>query len=127
MNKKLKKTVKVSFAPVFEQDYNKLLTEVEGEKKKGIQNSFNNQLLKAINRTIELLKIQPDYGIHIARKLIPKKFIEEYAINNLWKINLPDAWRLLYTLNTNRVEILTILLEVINHNEYNKLFKYKKK
>ena len=41
------------------------------------------QLAKAINRAIELLKNQPDYGIHIPKNRIPKTFIEKYGINNL--------------------------------------------
>ena len=123
----MKKEIIVSFGPEFEEEYNSLLSESEKEKMKGISNSFNMQLLKAIDRAIELLKIQPDYGIHIPKNLIPKKFIEKYGINNLWKVNIPHGWRLLYTLSTGKLEIITILLEFMDHDEYNKLFGYKKR
>ncbi|MDI6708812.1 MAG: hypothetical protein QME47_07005, partial [Candidatus Thermoplasmatota archaeon] len=29
--------------------------------------------------------------------LIPKEYIEKYSIDNLWKYNMPKAWRLLYS------------------------------
>lgn len=124
---KPKKGVKVSFSPEFDREYSELLEEVNSERKGGIENSFNNQLLKAIDRTVDLLKIQPDYGIHLPKNRIPNEFIEKYAINNLWKVNLPSAWRLCYTLNTGELEILTILLEFMDHGRYNKLFGYRKK
>ncbi len=30
-------------------------------------------------------------GIQIPKKLIPKKYIQKYEIDNLWKYNLPKA------------------------------------
>ncbi|MFH1545024.1 MAG: hypothetical protein ABIE23_02980 [archaeon] len=124
---KLRKEIKVSFSPEFDEEYRKLLKEVVEDRERGIENSFNIQLLKAIDRTISLLKIQSDYGIHIPKNRIPREFTEKYGINNLWKVDLPSSWRLCYTLKTSRIEILTILLEFINHKRYNKLFGYKKK
>ena len=34
-------------------------------------------------------------GIQIPKRLIPKLYFEKYGIDNLWKYNLPNAWRLL--------------------------------
>jgi hypothetical protein len=83
--------------------------------------------LNAINRNIDLLKLNPDYGVHIPKNLIPKKYILEYGINNLRKIDLPNFWRLCYTLKTDSFEIISILLEFVDHKKYNKIFKYKNK
>lgn len=124
---KPKKEVVVKYSPEFDAEYNKLLKEAESEKEQNIKNSFNTQLLKAIDRIIEQLAIDPTYGTHIPKNRIPKKYIDEYGINNLWKANLPSAWRLLYTLDAGKPEILTILLEYLDHNQYNKLFGYKKR
>ncbi|MBU1939144.1 MAG: hypothetical protein ABH854_00265 [Candidatus Diapherotrites archaeon] len=124
---KQKKEIKVSHSSEFDKEYSELVEVVSAEKKKGVENSFNNQLLKAIGRKIDLLKIQPDCGIHVPKNRIPKGFIIKYEINNLWKVNLPGDWRLCYTLNTGRLEILAILLEYMDHDRYNKLFGYKKK
>jgi hypothetical protein len=60
-------------------------------------------------------------GIQISKHLIPK----EYACNNLWKYNLPDAWRLIYTLKSpNKVEIISVVLDWMNHKDYSRKFKY---
>ena len=120
------KEIKVSFSEEFNRQYNLLLSEVKKEKIKGIKNSLNFQLLKAIDRTLDILKIDPDYGINIPKNLIPKKYISDYGINNLRKVNLPSYWRLCYTIKTDSFEIVSILLEFMNHKDYNKRFGYKK-
>lgn len=127
MAEKPKKRIAVKFSSEFDSEYSKLLEEVGREKKRSIKNSFNNQLMKAIDRIIEQLSVEPTHGVHVPKNRIPEKYIREYGINNLWKANLPGAWRLLYTLNTDKLEILTILLEYMDHNRYNKLFGYRKR
>ncbi|MFH1752038.1 MAG: hypothetical protein ABH821_03830 [archaeon] len=121
------KKIRVLFSPDFDSDYMELLEEIEVETRKGIRNSFNMQLAKAINRAIELLKINPEYGVHVPKNRIPRTFIEKYEINNLWKVNLPDRWRLCYTLRTNRIEVLVVLLGFMSHKDYDKLFGYRRR
>ena len=43
------------------------------------------------------------------------------------KCNLPDGWRLVYTLAGNEIEIISILLEWFSHKEYERRFGYKSK
>jgi hypothetical protein len=46
-------------------------------------------------------------------------------MNNLWKYDLPDGWRLIYTLSTpNKIEILAIILEWFDHKNYERRFGY---
>ena len=41
------------------------------------------------------------------------------------KYDLPDGWRLVYTITTpNKVEIISVILEWFNHPEYEKRFHY---
>jgi len=64
-------------------------------------------------------------GRPLPKRLFPKEYIQKYKINNLWKYDLPDGWRLLYTITTpNKVEILAIILEWFNHKEYERRFNY---
>jgi hypothetical protein len=70
------------------------------------------------------LKENPFCGIAIPKRLIPKIYIRKYGINNLWKYNLPGAWRLLYSIAGNRVKIVAIILEWLSHKEYERRFKY---
>ena len=64
-------------------------------------------------------------GIQFPKDLIPKEYIKKYEINNLWKYNLPGAWRLLYTITTpNKIEIISVVLDWMNHKDYERLFKF---
>ena len=81
-------------------------------------------LYKFLNQAIDNLKQNPLCGIHIPKRLIPKIYIQKYGINNLWKYNLPGAWRLMYSLVGSEIDIVTILLEWLPHKEYERRFKY---
>ncbi|MEK6933789.1 MAG: hypothetical protein AABW75_02850 [Nanoarchaeota archaeon] len=58
------------------------------------------------------------------KKLWPKEYTDKYPITNLWKYDLPNAWRLLYTLAENEVMIINIILEWMTHKEYGGRFNY---
>ncbi len=62
--------------------------------------------------------------MEIPKRLIPKEYKQRYGINNLWKYNLPNAWRLVYSITGNEVEIIAILLEWFDHKDYERRFKY---
>ena len=81
-------------------------------------------LHKFLTRAIDDLKENPFCGIPISKRLIPKIYIKKYGINNLWKYNLPGAWRLLYSVTGNKVSIIAIILEWLSHKEYERRFKY---
>ncbi|MCW6158831.1 MAG: hypothetical protein LVQ63_05065 [Thermoplasmatales archaeon] len=50
--------------------------------------------------------------------------MSKYEIDNLWKYNLPNAWRLVYSVAGSEVEIIAILLEWFPHKEYERRFNY---
>jgi len=85
----------------------------------------DSEIKKFIQRAIEDIKNNAFCGIPIPKKLFPKEYVKKYNINNLWKYDLPDAWRLIYFITTpNKVEILAVILEWFNHKEYNRRFRY---
>ncbi|MBU3912670.1 MAG: hypothetical protein KKB21_01155 [Nanoarchaeota archaeon] len=63
-------------------------------------------------------------GIKIPQRLIPKEWIKRFSINNLYKYNLPNAWRLFYSLSGSRIEIIAIILGCFNHKDYERIFSY---
>jgi Txe/YoeB family toxin of Txe-Axe toxin-antitoxin module len=85
------------------------------------------RLAEYIDRAIEDLKKDPLVGVAIPRDLWPKEYIKKYRINNLRKYDLPSGWRLIYTLVGNEVEIISIILEWLNHDSYERRFGYKKR
>ena len=82
------------------------------------------QLYEFIDRAIKDLKHNPACGIKIPKKLWPKIYTERYSLTNLWKYNLPNAWRLIYTIESDEITIVSIILEWFNHKDYEKRFKY---
>jgi hypothetical protein len=122
----IKKPVKIIIIGDAKEELEQLNEIVKTEKNKGITKSERQTLLNSINQKIDLLKENPQYGIHIAKNKIPKDYIKNYDINNLWKINLSGAWRLLYTIKGTEIEILTLILDIIDHKKYDKKFNYKK-
>ncbi len=82
------------------------------------------QMFDFINKAIDDLKQNPMSGIRIPNTLIPKEYVQKYGINNLWKYNLPNAWRLTYTLSGDSFKIISVILEWMNHKEYERRFGY---
>lgn len=82
------------------------------------------KLFSYINRAINDLKQNPLSGIKIPKNLWPEEYVKEYKITNLWKYDLPNAWRLIYTLETDEVKIVTFILEWFDHKEYERKFSY---
>jgi hypothetical protein len=82
------------------------------------------ELYKHIKRALEDIKNDCECGIAIAKRLIPKIYIKKYGINNLFKYDLPAGWRLLYSLEEGKIEIMAIILEWMNHKNYEKRFGY---
>src|SRR3989344_4849503 len=80
---------------------------------------------KFIKRAIKDIKENAFCGIRIPKRLIPDEYIKRYKITNLWKYDLPDGWRLIYSITTpNKVEIISVILEWFNHRNYERKFGY---
>lgn len=82
------------------------------------------ELASFIDRAIKDLKENPLIGIAIPKRLWPAEYVRNFGINNLRKYDLPNGWRLIYTLKGNDVEIVAIILEWFSHKEYERRFKY---
>ena len=83
------------------------------------------RLKNQIGKALEMLETDAFSGIQIPKKLIPKEYAVRYGtLTNLWKYNLPGAWRLIYTVKRGEVEVLSVMLEWMDHKEYERRFKY---
>src|SRR3989338_637546 len=76
--------------------------------------------LNTYDRAKKDLKSSPTCGIKIPKNLWPRDYIKKYGITNLWKYDLPNGWRLVYTIQTNEIMILNVILEWFDHKEYEK-------
>jgi hypothetical protein len=86
--------------------------------------SEEKRLHHAISRAMDVLKLDPMGGTKIQKALWPQHYIRKYAIDNLWKRDLPDGWRLAYTLKGTQTQLVAMLLEWFSHPDYERRFNY---
>lgn len=115
------KEVRIVFSPEAEEVYKKLNAEAETNKQ-------SRMILKAINHKKELIRANIHYGDPIAKNLIPEEYKQKYSATNLFRVELPAFWRMLYTLTNNEeIEIIAFVLDIIDHPDYDKKFGYRGK
>jgi hypothetical protein len=60
------------------ETFDDLNEHVNDERKKGIGSSEYQTLLNSIKQKIELLRENPEYGIHIQKNRIPREYVRNY-------------------------------------------------
>ena len=101
----------------------KKLNEVVGiQIKKGKENTEEMQLLKSIRQKTDFIKLNPFYGDNIKKNIIP----HGYNANNLWRVELSNYWRMIYTIKGDQIEIICFILDILSHPDYDKKFGYRK-
>lgn len=119
------KEIRVILSEEADEVFQELNRIVGTEKKKEIESSFHQTLLRSIKKGIELLKENPFAGNQIPKRLIPRKYIKKYDADNIWRIELVNRWRLIYTITGNKLEIISFIIDIFNHKGYDKMFGYK--
>ena len=119
------KEVKVIFSEEADKIYGDLRKIVNEEQESGKESSFHQTLLRSIDRVKGLLRQNPFLGDQAPKRLIPKEYTKKYQVDNVWRIELADRWRMLYTITGNSIEIINFVLGIVNHKEYDRLFGYK--
>ena len=93
-------------------------------KKLEFGNFDEKNLYKWITRAIEDLKHDAFCGLAIPKDRIPKKYLVDFDAKSIWKYDLPKAYRLIYTIENDNIEVFSIFLEWFDHKKYDKVFKY---
>ena len=89
-----------------------------------LKNSNEAWLYKFLERAFKDLEKNAFDGIQMPKNLIPKSYIQKYNIDNLWKYDLPRGWRLIYFITRDEIIVLSVILEWMNHKDYEKRFSY---
>lgn len=115
------KRVSVRLTPEADQAYEYLISKASDSKQE-------ETILDAFHQKIELIKNDVHYGNPVSKRLIPSEYKTKYGVKNLFRVELPGFWRMLYTLTAGNsgVEILVIVIDIIDHKKYDKVFGYKK-
>jgi hypothetical protein len=122
-----KKPIRVKIVGEADEAYRKLKQIVKKDNAEGIKSSENQTLLRGIEKAISILKENMHMGRQWPKKQIPVKYVEMYDVKNLWRVELPLRWRLVYTVRSTEVDVINLILDVLDHGEYDKVFGYRKK
>ena len=123
----MNKPTKVILLDEADSEYRKLNGIVGQQAKEGKENTEEMQLLRSIKQKTEFIKANPFYGDNLPKALIPNEYTVKYSAKNLWRVELTNYWRMLYTIKGNQVEIICFVLDILDHKEYDKKFGYRKK
>ena len=85
--------------------------------------SEDKKLYEWLTKAFKSLEENAFCGIQIPKRLIPKEY-RKYGIDNLWKYNLPEAWRLLYSVAAGEEVVISIVIEWLDHKSYERRFGY---
>lgn len=96
-------------------------------KVKAPNSKIERSILKAIDRKIKLIKANPRHGRDVPKYLIPREYRTALGVKKLFRVELPNYWRMLYTLldDNDRLMIIAFVLDILDHKQYNKKFGYK--
>src|SRR3989338_1388182 len=123
----MNKPVRVILLDEADSEYKKLNEIVGQQIKEDKESTEEMQLLRSIKQKIEFIKANPFYGDNIAKALIPKEYAVKYNAKNLWRVELTNYWRMLYTIKGDQVEIICFVLDILDHEDYDDRFGYRKK
>jgi hypothetical protein len=102
---------------VLTEDADKVLSTLETSRDRG---------LRAIARRIRayrpLLLVDCLHGEVVRRGSIPSELVRRYGVENLYVEDLPSFWRLLYTVVRRNSDRHVVILAIISHRDYSKLF-----
>jgi hypothetical protein len=82
------------------------------------------ELFKFINQAMDNIEKNAFCGIQIPKDRIPKEYIKQYGAVNIWKYDLPNAWRMIYTIRGGKAVVISVILEWLTHKEYERRFSY---
>jgi hypothetical protein len=82
-------------------------------------------LLGIITKGIAKLGEDVEAGRKIRKRLWPAEYPRKYGVTNLWKLNLDSYWRMIYTIRGSNVEIISFVLDILDHKKYERKFGYR--
>ena len=81
---------------------------------------------KAIDRGLETLQENMFTGEMIRKSQIPKYYVREFGVNNLYRLKLDGKRRCCYTVVADQEGLKVIVLEVFpDHKSYSRRFGYR--
>jgi hypothetical protein len=87
------------------------------------------EVQKALRRKAQEVAADPQLGTFVAMTRVPRSTRQKWErrvgpVQNLYKLDLPGAWRALYTIGSDGPLRVVLVLEVLRHKEYERVLGY---
>jgi len=86
--------------------------------------NLEKELFRFISQAMDNIEENAFCGVQIPKKQIPKEYMQRYLVGNLWKYDLTNAWRLIYSISGGKAVVVSIVLEWMSHKDYERRFNY---
>jgi len=87
--------------------------------------SEDRHLHTLLNKVFDKIAENAFSGTQIPKRQIPKEYHHKYGpLYNLWKMNISRKWRLIYTVATDDEGTISVIIEWMDHTEYERRFGY---
>ena len=82
-----------------------------------------------MRRKAKNLANDPQAGTFVSAARVPKATVRRWEarvgrVTNLYKLDLPGAWRALYTIGTDGPLRVVLVLEILSHKDYERVLGY---
>ncbi len=83
-------------------------------------------ILNSLQAKLEIIKKDPHYGNPVSKSKISTYYKAKYSASNMFRVELPQFWRMLYTLTNfeEDIEIIALVLDICSHKDYDKKLGY---
>ena len=78
----------------------------------------------SLNAAFDAIALDVFCGIQVPKRQIPKSYLAQYRLDNLWKYNFSKNWRLMYTVISDGSTVIALIIEWSPHKEYERRFGY---
>jgi len=88
----------------------------------------DDKFLKWIEDMEKVLKENIFAGDQVKKDRIPYYYIRRYGVNNLFRYDHPEGYRSCYVVSyVDGIGVCPTILDILSHDQYNKIFGYKKR
>jgi hypothetical protein len=82
-------------------------------------------ILKSVRKKLDIIRNKPYYGDQVKKDQIPSYYVDKYKVTNLFRVELPQFWRMLYSVGKSEIEVIALVIDICDHKLYDKRFGYK--
>jgi len=86
----------------------------------------DSELRQIVDEGLDALKENMLTGIAVPKNKIPKVYVQQFGVTNLYKMNLRRNYRLIYSLIARDEGVCPHVIEVMTHDEYMRRFGYER-